>query len=146
MSQKPPTTADLIRPRLGEPAPPPKNKKSRARTRALTNYSVPPKPKDMKHLVELARDHSWDAIQMVHNVMMDPETSRSLKLKAAEILFDRGYGKPAQQMRVDSEMLLGHDLSEISNEELEKMIAKAAIREPTIVEATVKPEPKEPEK
>ena len=52
-------------------------------------------------LVALAREHSDAAIRFLVSAMEDPDMPPPVRLRAAEVLLDRGWGKAAQSVSVD---------------------------------------------
>lgn len=52
-------------------------------------------------LVALAREHSSRALNILVELMEDPEMPPPVRLRAAEVLLDRGWGKAAQSIAVD---------------------------------------------
>lgn len=53
------------------------------------------RPKNIQYLGELARQHTDEALNTLVTIMRTGERE-SDRLRCAEILLDRGYGKPAQ--------------------------------------------------
>jgi hypothetical protein len=49
-------------------------------------------------LKTIAREYTSDAIETAVAIMRNPEARDSDRLKAAEILLDRGHGKPRQEL------------------------------------------------
>jgi hypothetical protein len=49
-------------------------------------------------LKAIAREYTVDAIDTAVAIMRNPEARDSDRLKAAEILLDRGHGKPRQEL------------------------------------------------
>jgi hypothetical protein len=56
------------------------------------------RPKEIAHLKELARQHTPEAIHILAAIMMDAKEPAAARVRAAEALLDRGWGKPAQQI------------------------------------------------
>jgi hypothetical protein len=46
-----------------------------------------------KTLAQLAREHTVEAIELIQSVVVDPTQKTSDRLKAADHLLDRGWGK-----------------------------------------------------
>ena len=59
-----------------------------------------PTPKEFK---ELAENSSVDALETVINILRDPEARHADKIKAAELILDRAYGKAKQGMELTGE-------------------------------------------
>lgn len=53
------------------------------------------RPKD-KTLRQLAREHTVEAVQTLIEIMLDKSSSEMARVRAAEAILDRGYGKPVQ--------------------------------------------------
>jgi len=51
-------------------------------------------------LAKLCRRHTEDALLRLIKILEDPKTDTGARLKAIEILFDRGYGKAAQMIEM----------------------------------------------
>ena len=49
-----------------------------------------------KHVSDRAREHSERAIEVIAEIMDDPSEEARDRLRAAEAMLDRGYGKAAQ--------------------------------------------------
>ncbi len=47
-----------------------------------------------------------DVIDMAYNMLLDPETAKSDKIRLIEILLNRGIGKPVQMTQIDSDQQL----------------------------------------
>lgn len=52
------------------------------------------RPKEDPQLKAMAREHTEAAIGVLANALSDPDPR--VQIKAAEVLLDRGYGKPGQ--------------------------------------------------
>ena len=57
----------------------------------------PKLPEDVKHVRELARVHTADAVKSLVSVMKS-SNSDSARVSAANVLLDRGWGKPEQPL------------------------------------------------
>ena len=57
----------------------------------------PKLPEDVKHVRELARAHTADAVKSLVSVMKS-SNSDSARVSAANVLLDRGWGKPEQPL------------------------------------------------
>lgn len=51
-------------------------------------------------MVELARDLTPSAIQCLADIFSNPKVNALARVRAAEVIIDRGYGKPAQALDV----------------------------------------------
>lgn len=58
------------------------------------------RPKRLAEVEELARSHTTTAINALAAIVKNPKQHASARVKAAEVLLDRGYGKPRQDMRI----------------------------------------------
>ena len=58
-----------------------------------------------KHLRELARSHTEDAIQTIVNIMNNKSNDAWVLLACANAILDRGYGKPREGEVVEQEDL-----------------------------------------
>jgi len=80
------------------------------RTRALFDTAISP-----TKLIAIARTHSSRAIEVLAEVMQDEVQPPAVRIRAAELLLERGYGKTAQAVLVsttDGNNLVGpHSLS-----------------------------------
>lgn len=56
----------------------------------------PKLPEDIKHVRELARQYTKEAVQALVDVLQDPAGSGGAKVSAANALLDRGWGKAEQ--------------------------------------------------
>jgi hypothetical protein len=52
--------------------------------------------KGLAKLRDLAREHTDEALKTVVEIMRDEKATRTTRLAAANMLLDRGYGKPPQ--------------------------------------------------
>ena len=59
-----------------------------------------------KHLRELARSHTEDAIQTIVNIMHNKSNDAWVRLACANAILDRGYGKPREGQVVEQEDML----------------------------------------
>ncbi len=55
-------------------------------------------------LASLARSHCETAVHVCRGIMNNEETPPNIRLMAATILFDRGLGKPMQQLNVEGKL------------------------------------------
>lgn len=81
------------------------------------------RPKVIKPLQDLAREHTVDALQTLVSVMKNTEQPGAARVAAAQAVLDRGYGKAAQVLQVDAtddfrdmvEALAGHERSSFAD-------------------------------
>lgn len=57
------------------------------------------RPKKDRHLVELAQEHTRDAVNTLLQVMRSRKTASAARVSAACALLDRGWGRPIQAAR-----------------------------------------------
>lgn len=55
-------------------------------------------PKDLREAFEAA---GMDAFQVLREIMLNPEAADRDRIRAAEIILDRGYGKPVQAVSME---------------------------------------------
>lgn len=58
-------------------------------------------------LVTLARKHTSSAMATIIKLMEDPLNPPAVRLRAAEIVIERGYGKAAQSILIEDKSTLG---------------------------------------
>ena len=58
------------------------------------------RPKAIAEVVELAREHTTNAIEKLVEIINNPKANAQARVKAIEVLLDRGYGRPAQALDV----------------------------------------------
>jgi hypothetical protein len=59
-----------------------------------------------KHLRELARSHTEDAIQTIVNIMRNKSNDAWVRLACADAILDRAFGKPREGHVVEQEDIL----------------------------------------
>jgi len=59
--------------------------------------------KDGKTLRQLSRDHTREALDVLLEVMRDKGAPQSARVSAAQMIHDRGWGKPTQPIGGDDE-------------------------------------------
>lgn len=74
------------------------------------------RPRIPESLVRAARQYTRQALSVLLRLMRSAK-SESVKLRAAEIVLDRGWGKSIQAVQIDGQ-LLAKKLSEMSDAEL----------------------------
>ena len=79
------------------------------------------RPKEVGHVKELARQHTAEAISLLSRIMNDPKEPAAARVRAAEALLDRGWGRPAQQ--ISGEFNLNRDVRDYSTAELLAFLA-----------------------
>jgi hypothetical protein len=93
---------------------------------------------------ELARAHGPRAIEMLAELMNDPKATATARAMAAEKLLDRAYGRLVQITTTDTGE--SRRFRELSDQELEGIIA-AALPVPTVpAEPDAEPPPLDPKK
>lgn len=60
-----------------------------------------PKPLSARELGDLCRSLTRTAIAELENILLNPDANVSAKIKAAEVILDRGYGKAQQVVEVN---------------------------------------------
>lgn len=68
----------------------------------------PPIPIEFK---ELAKKHSITALQVVIDIMTDTEQRAADRLKAADIVLDRGLGKAIQATEVNGNLVMSYGIA-----------------------------------
>lgn len=63
------------------------------------------RPRVDENLRELAKSHSLEALEKLVAVMRSPKASNREVIAAASAILDRGYGRPAQAVTVESVQL-----------------------------------------
>lgn len=53
-------------------------------------------------IINLARNHTTNAIKTLADLMMDPEQPGPVRVRSAEILIERGYGKAPVALHISS--------------------------------------------
>ena len=79
------------------------------------------RPREVGHVKELARQHTPEAIQTLAAIMADPKEPSAARVRAAEALLDRAWGKPAQQ--ISGELNINRDVRDMSTAELLAIVA-----------------------
>jgi hypothetical protein len=59
------------------------------------------RPKMIVRVAEAARQHTWEAIETLVEVMRDKAATASARVMAACAVLDRAWGKPAQSLDVN---------------------------------------------
>jgi len=100
------------------------------------------RPKVVREIAVLAREYTTQAIETLAEIMRNKRTQSSARVRAAEILLDRGYGKAQQTVN-----LIQHfgskELEEAARAILRKRDRVASMQEARIIEAeVVEPEKK----
>ncbi len=55
-----------------------------------------------KTLAQYAREHTLEAVEVIHKVLTDPNEKTQWRLKAAEYVLDRGWGKAVSVVQMDT--------------------------------------------
>lgn len=79
----------------------------------------PKLPEDVKHVRELAREYTTEAVEALVSVIRG-ESSPGAKVSAAQALLDRGWGKAEATLNVNSRKM---DPNELSDDELAAIAA-----------------------
>jgi hypothetical protein len=66
----------------------------------------------------LARECAPEAIETLKAIMLDAKSPAAVRVSAAQVLLDRGHGRPAQAIDVSGEVAF--DFSRLSNDELDE--------------------------
>lgn len=82
---------------------------------------------DGKTLAQIAREHTPEAIELLRSVIADPDEKTSDRLRAAEYLLNRGYGKPVSVVQMEV-----NDTSEIRELTREALLALANGQAPNL--------------
>lgn len=53
-------------------------------------------------LAKVCRESSWEALAIAMDIMRDKECNANQRLRAVEIIIERGYGKAPQTIRIDN--------------------------------------------
>lgn len=61
------------------------------------------RPKLPEEFKELAKKHSLDALKVVIDISENPEAKDSDRIKASELIIDRGFGRPLQANQIGIE-------------------------------------------
>ena len=80
------------------------------------------RPKEVGHVRELAREHTEEAIRTLAAIMQDGKEPAAARVRAAECLLDRGWGKAEMTANVK----LPRNVRDLSTEELLAIIASYA--------------------
>lgn len=80
---------------------------------------------------ELAKSMTHEAVWALTRIMRSTKAANKDKVAAANALLDRGWGKPHKQVKVSGNVDHNH-VSEMTNEELQKLIAPAVNKEDII--------------
>lgn len=80
------------------------------------------RPKIPEEFKKLARENSIPVLQQVIKIALDEKAKHSDRLRAAEILFDRGFGKPQQGIDISTQ-------TERHNELVEKVVSDPKLLE-----------------
>lgn len=60
---------------------------------------------DGRSLVDVAREHTLDAVGTLVEVMADQEAPHPSRVSAASAILDRGWGKPKQEIEAGERMI-----------------------------------------
>ena len=90
-----------------------------------------------KHLRELARSHTEEAVLTIVNIMRNKSNDGWLRLACANAILDRGFGKPREEQVVEQEDLLTTEyrtVDEIEAALIAKGIPIDRLRAPKLIE------------
>lgn len=79
----------------------------------------PKLPEDIKHVRELAREYTQEAVDALVIVMRGENSSAGAKVSAAQALLDRGWGKAEANVN----MTVKRDAKELTDDELAAIAA-----------------------
>jgi hypothetical protein len=77
------------------------------------------RPKEVGHVRELAREHTEEAIRTLAAIMQDGKEPAAARVRAAECLLDRGWGRAEMTANVK----LPRNVRDLSTDELLAIIA-----------------------
>lgn len=86
----------------------------------------PKMPKDLKEAFKAA---SPKALEILKKILADPEAKDGDRLRAAEIILDRAYGKPAQAVDITTDTVM---IQETLNDRLE-VVSRALTAPPEAI-------------
>lgn len=84
---------------------------------------------DTRELAALARGYTLECVQTVYGIMVNKKAMHSDRLRAAQILLERGHGKPVQEINATV------DVAEASFEDVSTRVAAI------LASAAVEPDP-----
>jgi hypothetical protein len=73
----------------------------------------PRRTPDGRALPELAREHTAEAVKVVEDILFDAENHPDTRLKAAALLFNRGWGQAKQTVDVNGTVKQNHLVASI---------------------------------
>ena len=79
--------------------------------------------KALASVVEEARKHTADAIRVAASIMNDTKASSSSRIAAAELLLNRGWGKPTQSVELPTDPAADSPLSTASEIDTARRVA-----------------------
>ena len=59
--------------------------------------------KNLTQIKSLCRVHTESAVKVLSGIMNEPEAPHAARVRAAEVLMDRGWGKPSQHIAGDDD-------------------------------------------
>jgi len=107
--------------------------------------SNPRKTEDGKSLPNEARKLTGQALKRVEEILNNPDEDSAIVLKAAKLIFDRGWGMARQVVDVNRTTEHQHhiatvDVSKLSLDAL-RQLANASLNEPKTIEGELLPAP-----
>ncbi len=76
------------------------------------------RPRQLSHVVELARQHTTEAINTLATIVADQKASPSARSAAASVLLDRGWGKPVVPIELPDD----RSVEELTTEVVEALV------------------------
>ena len=70
------------------------------------------RPAQISEVRELARRYTKEAVATLVDIMQNPKAPPAAKVRAAEVLLDRGWGRPQQQLEIQEAAGLNIVISE----------------------------------
>ena len=67
----------------------------------------PKQTAEQKDAMQAIRDLAPEAARVLHNMLTDAETPAAQRLKAAEMILERTYGKPEAKVAMDAKVASG---------------------------------------
>ncbi len=77
------------------------------------------RPKEIAHVRELARSRTVEAVETLTDIMRNPDEPAAARVRAAETLLDRGWGRPTQPISgEDGKAIETHNLHALTDDQL----------------------------
>jgi hypothetical protein len=81
------------------------------------------RPRVLRDLQELAREQSPEAIATLKSIMQNGKSPAAARVRACEVLLDRGYGKPMQTTQI-AQMSITRRAEDMTDDELATIAAQ----------------------